>query len=143
MLKTALLALPWLLAAAPALAAPLPPALEAASRAFDRAQAAGDRMALDTLLADDFTLVSGSGRTEDKAQYIRDLTDPEVREEPLTVLEPTVSAWDGGAVIGGLALLSGTDHGQRFSARIRFANVWALKGGRWRVVYSHTIRASE
>ena len=143
MLKTARLALPCLLVASPALGAPVPPALEAASRAFDRAQAAGDRGALERLLADDFVLVSGSGRAEGKAQYIRDLTDPEVREDPLKVLEPTQSLWDGGAVLGGLVLLSGTDHGVRFSARIRFADVWARKGGRWQVVYSHTIKAGE
>ena len=142
MLQTALLALP-LLIATPALAAPLPPALEAASRAFDRAQASQDRAALETLLADDFTLVSGNGRAEGKAAYIRDLTDPDVLEAPLEVLAPTVEVWDGGAVLGGLAVLSGTDHGQRFSARIRFANFWALKGGRWQVVYSHTIRAGD
>ena len=142
MRKTALLALPLLLAT-PALAAPLPSALEAASRAFDKAQATQDRAALETLLAEDFTLVSGNGRAEGKAAYIRDLTDPDVHEDPLQVLAPTLEAWDGGAVLGGLAVLSGTDHGQRFSARIRFANVWALKGGRWQVVYGHTIRAGD
>jgi ketosteroid isomerase-like protein len=142
MLKTAL-STALLLAASPALAAPLSPDLEAASRAFDRAQTAGDRAALDRLLADDFVLVSGSGRAEGKAQFIRDLTDPEVREDPLKVIAPTQRVWDGGAVLGGLATLSGTDHGTRFSARIRFANVWAMKGGRWQVVYSHTIRAGE
>ena len=143
MLKTASLALPCLLAAFPALAAPLPPALEAASRALGQAQATGDRAALDGLLADDFVLVSGGGRAEGKAQYIRDLTDPQVREDPLKVLEPTQSLWQDGAVLGGLAILSGTDHGVRFSARIRFADVWARKGGRWQVVYSHTIRAGD
>ncbi|MGZ3275706.1 MAG: nuclear transport factor 2 family protein [Caulobacteraceae bacterium] len=143
MLKTAALAALLALAASPALAAPLPSDLEAASRAFDRAQAEGDRAALDRLLADGFVLVSGSGRAEGKAQFIRDLTDPQVREDPLTVLEPTQSLWDGGAVLGGLAVLNGTDHGARFTARIRFANVWAKKDGRWQVVYSHTIRAGD
>jgi ketosteroid isomerase-like protein len=132
-----------LLAASPAAAASLPTDLQAASRAFGRAQASGDRVALEQLLADDFVLVSGTGHAEGKAQFIADLTDPEVREDPLQVLEPAESVWDGGAVLGGLAVLSGTDHGTRFSARIRFANVWARKDGRWQVVYSHTIKAAE
>ena len=131
------------LVASPGQAAPLPADLEAASRAFDRAQAERDRPALERLLAEDFVLVSGNGRAEGKAQFIRDLTDPEVREDPLQVLEATRNVWNGGAVLGGLAILTGTDHGARFSARIRFANVWALTGGRWQVVYSHTIRAAE
>jgi ketosteroid isomerase-like protein len=142
MRKTALLT-GLILAASPALAAPLPPDLQAASHAFDRAQVQGDRAALERLLADDFVLVSGNGRAEGKAQFIGDLTDPQVREDPLQVLEPTESLWDGGAVLGGLAILSGTDHGVRFSARIRFANVWARRDGRWQVVYSHTIRAAD
>lgn len=131
------------LAAAPAWAAPLPVDLEAAARAFDAAQAKGDRAALEGLLADDFVLVSGGGRAETKAQYISDLTDPNVREDPLAISEPVQTVWAGGAVLGGLALLSGTDHGVRFSARIRFANVWALRDGRWQVAYSHTIRAAD
>ena len=127
----------------PALPPPLPAALQAAARDFDRAQAMGDRPALERLLADDYVLVNGGGRAETKAQYIKDLTDPDVRENPLEVSAPVQTVWPGGAVLGGLALLSGTDHGVRFSARIRFANVWALREGRWRVVYGHTIRAGD
>jgi ketosteroid isomerase-like protein len=127
----------------PALPPPLPAELEAAARAFDRAQVEGDRAALERLLADDYVLVNGGGRAESKAQYIKDLTDPDVRENPLEVSAPVRTVWAGGAVLGGLALLSGTDHGVRFSARIRFANVWALREGRWQVVYGHTIRAAE
>ncbi len=122
---------------------PLPIELEAASRAYDRAQAQGDRAALDRLMAADFVLVNGGGRAETKAQYITDLTDPDVREDPLSVIEPVQTVWAGGAVLGGLAVLTGTDHGVRFSARIRFANVWALREGRWQVVYGHTIRAAD
>ena len=122
---------------------PLPAELQAAARAFDRAQAAGDRAALERLMAEDFVLVNGGGRAETKAQYIADLTDPDVREDPLAVIEPVQSVWAGGAVLGGLALLSGADHGVRFSARVRFANVWTLADGRWRVVYSHMMKAAE
>lgn len=127
----------------PTLQPPLPASLEAAAGAFDRAQSEGDRVALERLLAENFVLVNGGGRAETKSQYVADLTDPDVRENPLEILERNQSLWAGGAVLGGLATLSGTDHGVRFSARIRFANVWALKDGRWRVVYSHTIRAGD
>ena len=127
----------------PALPPPLPAALEAAARAFDRAQAQGDRPALERLLAEDYVLVNGGGGAETKAQLIKDLTDPDVRENPLEVSAPMQTVWADGAVLGGLAVLSGTDHGVRFSARIRFANVWALREGRWQVVYGHTIRAAD
>jgi len=127
----------------PALSPPLPAPLEAAARAFDSAQARGDRAELERLMAENFMLVNGGGRAETRAQYIADLSDPDVRENPLEVSQPVRTVWADGAVLGGLALLSGTDHGVRFSARIRFANVWALREGRWQVVYSHTIRAGE
>jgi ketosteroid isomerase-like protein len=127
----------------PALPPPLPADLEVAARAFDRAQAAGDRTALERLMTDDFVLVNGGGRAETKAQYIADLTDPDVREDPLSVLEPVRTVWAGGAVLGGLAVLSGADHGVRFSARVRFANVWTLEAGRWRVAYSHMMKAAD
>ena len=88
-------------------------------------------------------LVNGGGRAETKTQYIADLTDPDVREDPLSVIEPVQTVWAGGAVLGGLAVLTGTDHGVRFSSRVRFANVWTLKAGRWQVAYSHMMRAGD
>jgi hypothetical protein len=123
-------------AGAPALAAPLPADLAAAAKAWDAAQLTGDRAALERLLADDYRLVNGGGRVESKAQFIKDLTDPEVKEDPFVIEQPIEQLWANGAVLGGVTNLTGTDHGTRFHARIRFADVWARRDGRWQLIYT-------
>lgn len=126
-----------LLAAAPA----VPPDLAAAVRAYDEAQVKGDRAALERLLADDYTLVNSAGATETKAELIRDYTAPGFTLEPFTVEQPIAKVWPGGAVMGGVALLRGMDGGKRYEARLRFADIWAKRGGRWQVIYTQAARA--
>ena len=116
-------------------AAPVPADLAAAAKAFDAAQVGQDKPVLEGLLADDFLLFNGAGRTETKASFVSDLTDPAVRQNPFTVSDPVTQVWDNGAVLGGSMLFSGSDHGKPFMARTRFTNVWVKRGGRWQVVY--------
>jgi hypothetical protein len=43
--------------------------------------------------------------------------------------------------MGGIATLRGTDGGQRYEVRLRFADVWAKREGRWQVVYTQVAKA--
>jgi hypothetical protein len=131
------------LAAAPALAAPLPADLAAAAKAYDAAQLSGDRAALERLLADDYVLVNSGGVTETKAQFIKDLTDPNVRQDPFVIDRPLERVWADGAVLGGVTTLSGVDHGVRFHQRMRFADVWARRSGHWQVVYTQVSKPKD
>jgi ketosteroid isomerase-like protein len=126
----------------PAAAAPaLPPGLAAAAAAYDRAQVRGDRAELNRLLADDYVLISSSGAVETKAQFVAESSDPAFHLDPFTMEQPVTRVWGDGAVLGGVARLTGSDHGSRFDARLRFSDVWARRGGAWRVVYTHASRA--
>jgi hypothetical protein len=129
------------LSAGPALAAALPDDLAQAAKAYEQAQVHPDPAALERLLADDYLLVNGAGATETKAQFIHDLTDPDIRQDPFTVADAVERVWGDGAVLGGTTLFSGSDHGKPFSAKIRFVDVWARRGGRWQVVYTQVSRA--
>lgn len=119
----------------------LPRDLAQAAKAYDAAQIAGDRSALDRLLADDYLLVSSSGALESKAQFIGELTSPAYRLAPFVVEDPSLKLWPSGAVLGGVARLRGVDHGRKFDVRLRFADVWARREGHWRVVYTQAARA--
>lgn len=123
-----------------AAATPVPADLAEAARAYDAAQVKGDRAALERLLADDYTLVNSGGTIETKAELIRDYTAPGFTLEPFTVERPITKLWTDGAVMGGVALLRGTDGGKRYEARLRFVDIWAKRGGRWQVIYTQAAR---
>jgi hypothetical protein len=117
--------------------AALPPDLAKAVAAYDAAQIKGDGAELKRLLADDYTLVNSSGAIENKAQLIADYTSPGYKLDPFVVREPIEKVWSGGAVMAGLATLSGTDGGRHFELTLRFADIWAKRHGVWQVIYTH------
>ena len=139
LLAVALLTLP---VAAPAAAPPaeMPADLQAAAHAFDQAQMHNDGGALASLLADDYLLVNSSGTLETKADFIRDYTLPGFTLEPFTIEQPVEKIWGDGAVLGGIATLKGMSEGKPYEARLRFADIWAKRGGRWRVIYTQVSR---
>lgn len=114
----------------------LPSALAQAVRDYDKAQIEGDGRALNRLLADDYALVNSRAQVEDKRQMIADYTAVGFHLDPYVVERPIVRQWPGGAVLGGEVALSGTSDGAAFKGRIRFADVWQLRGGRWQVAFT-------
>lgn len=132
--------IPALLLAAATWSAAIPPDLAKAVKDYDEAQIHGNRTELERLLADDYTLVNSSGRIQTKAELIADYTAPGYKIEPFTVLEPVEKAWSDGAVMGGVATLRGVDGGKPFSMTLRFADIWAKRGGKWQVIYTHVSR---
>jgi hypothetical protein len=124
-----------------ATAVPLPPDLAKAVADYDAAQIHGDGTALQRLLAEDYTLVNSSGETESKAQLIADYTAPGYKLDPFAVREPIEKVWTDGAVMGGVATLTGIDGGKRFEVTLRFADIWAKRRGIWQVIYTHVSRS--
>jgi ketosteroid isomerase-like protein len=124
-------------AAAAAPAAQLPPDLAKAVADYDAAQINGDGAELKRLLADDYTLINSSGSIENRAQLIADYTAPGYKLDPFAVRDPIEKVWADGAVMGGIATLSGTDGGKHFDVTLRFADVWAKRHGAWQVIYTH------
>ena len=128
-----------LLAAAAAFA--IPGDLAAAVHAYDKAQVDGNRAELERWLADDYLLVNSSGQTETKAQLIADYTAPGFKLEPFTIEQPVEKVWGDGAVMGGIATIRGTDSGKPYEMRLRFADIWAKRDGRWQVTYTQVAKA--
>jgi ketosteroid isomerase-like protein len=118
----------------------VPADLAARVRAYDVAQVKGDKAALEDLLADDFVLVNSRGQRQTKAQFVADSTKPGFKIEPFVVEEPVELFWSDGAVMAGVASLRGVDGGESFEVRLRFSDIWAKRGGKWRVVYVHASR---
>jgi len=126
--------------ASPIPAAELPADLATAVKDYDRAQIDGNRAELERLLADDYTLLNGAGKTETKAQFVAESTAPGFKLQPFVVKDPIEKVWSDGAVMGGVATLRGVDGGKPFEATLRFADIWAKRNGKWQVIYTHVSR---
>lgn len=121
-------------------AAELPADLAKAVKDYDEAQIHGNKAELQRLVADDYTLVNSSGRIQSKAALIADYTAPGYKIEPFQVQEPIEKAWSDGAVMGGVVDLRGMDGGKPFAVKLRFADIWAKRNGKWQVIYTHVSR---
>jgi len=133
-------ALAAVLLATASAAAALPPDLAAAAKAYDQAQVRSDKAELERLLADDYVLQNSSGQVQDKQSFIADSVAPGFRIEPFEVEEPVEKVLGDVALLGGVATLKGTDGGKPFTARLRFMDVWAKRGGKWVVIFTQATR---
>jgi len=124
-----------------AAASEVPPDLTAAVVAYDKAQVDSNKAELERWLADDYLLINSSGKTETKSQLIADYTAPGFDLEPFTIEQKVEKVWGDGAIMGGIATIRGTDGGQRYEVRLRFADIWAKRAGRWQVVYTQVAKA--
>ena len=121
-------------------AAELPADLATAVKDYDEAQIHGNKAELLRLVADDYTLVNSSGRIQNKAELIADYTAPGYKIEPFEIMQPVEKVWSDGAVMGGVVDLRGIDGGKPFTVKLRFADIWAKRNGKWQVIYTHVSR---
>jgi len=119
---------------------PLPADLLKASQEYDKAQLTNDSAALTRLLGDDLVLISGSGHTQSKAEFISDSTAPGFKIEPFTISEPVHKVMGNTAILGGVVILKGTSGGKPFAQRLRFSDFWEKRNGRWQVAYIQVTR---
>ncbi|MEO6689029.1 MAG: nuclear transport factor 2 family protein [Dokdonella sp.] len=126
--------------AVPAIAADLPPDLARAAKAYDRATVTSDIPTLERLFADDYVLVNSDASVENKQQAIADFRMPGFKIDPYALTHPVETAWDNGAVIGGMVQLSWTQDGKHQQRWIRIAHVWAKRRGDWQMTYTQVTR---
>ena len=114
----------------------LPPDLAKAALEYDEAQLRNDGPELNRLVADDYRLIARGGVVLDKKKFVKASTDPNVRVMPFIIELPLHTVWADGAVLGGKVNYRTIDHGKDSSEPLMFADVWAKRGGVWRVVYT-------
>ena len=119
----------------------LPRDLAKAALEYDEAQLRGDGAELTRLLADDYRLIARGGVVLDKKKFVAASTDPNVRVMPFVIEQPLHTVWADGAVLGGKVNYRTIDHGKDNAEPLMFADVWAKRGGAWRVVYTQVSQA--
>ena len=100
-----------------------------------------DPAALESILADDFTLISSrsKGETTNKRQYI-DSTLKLVRGQGYSFERMTVRVYGDTAVIHAQFQQSATFAGSDWSGDFLLTDVWVRREGRWQVVARHASR---
>jgi len=114
----------------------LPKDLAAAATAYDVAQFKSDRTELERLLADDYVLAGTNSRNHTKAEYLSEATASRGTGKTVVISEQVSRAWPNGAVLAGVVDASETVDGKRTSIKARFVDIWAMRNGRWQVIFT-------
>ena len=127
-----------LLALLPVLATASPADDEKAVAALDTEYQAAvekhDVAAMDRILADDFVLITGKGKTYTKADLLEEARSPETVYEHQSDSQQKVRVWGDTAVVTALLWAKGTSAGQPFEYKLWFSDVYVRTPGGWRYV---------
>jgi len=109
--------------------------------AFDRAQLAQDRAALESMVDDGLVFIDGSGKRQGKQQFIEGWMSPDDRYDPITLSDRTMTRLGEEAfVTSAETTLTGTSAGKPFSSRFRFSDTFRRIGGKWKAVHIQVSR---
>lgn len=131
--------------AAPVVAADAPErdaaSLFAFADAFDAAQIAQDRAALEKMVADDLVFIDGSGHRFGKAAFIAGWTGADDDYDPVALTDRVILPLGRDAGLASAeAILSGRSAGKPFRVRIRFTDIFRRHGDGWQASYIHVTR---
>jgi len=110
-------------------------AVAALDTQYQAAVKANDAATMDRILADDFVLVTGKGKTFSKADLLkaaRDKTDNYERQEDT---EQTVRVWGDTAVVTALLWIKGSNKEGPYDYKLWFSDTYARTTNGWRYVF--------
>ena len=103
----------------------------------------GDRAAVDSILAADWSVIDLTGSVLTKAQVMQEFGSGERRIESGSVDDLSVRTFGNFAIVTGRSVLAGSYKGQRASVVQRFTDVFAKRDGRWQVVASQGTQVAQ
>ena len=93
-----------------------------------------DAATMDRILADDFVLVTGRGKTYNKTDLLKSAHDKDTIYEKQDELEQTVRVWGDAAVVTALLWVKGTSGGKPFDYKLWFSDTYVRTSSGWRYV---------
>jgi hypothetical protein len=97
---------------------------------------AGDRAAVDSILAADWSVIDLTGRVLTRQQVMSEFGSGDRKIETGSVDDLNIRVFRDFAVVTGRSTLSGSYQGQNASVVQRFTDVFARRKGRWQVIAS-------
>ena len=97
-----------------------------------------DAATIDRILAQDFVLVTGSGKTYTKADVLAEARDGQIVYERQEELAQTVRIWGDTAVVTAQLWAKGTDRGKPFDRKLWFSDTYVRTPAGWRYVFGQS-----
>jgi ketosteroid isomerase-like protein len=94
-----------------------------------------DAATMDRILADDFVLVTGKGKTFTKNDLLEEARSGRVDYEFQHSDEQTVRVWGDTAVITALLRAKGTENGEPFDYKLWFSDTYVRTAAGWLYVF--------
>jgi ketosteroid isomerase-like protein len=95
-----------------------------------------DAATMDRILADDFVLVTGLGKTYTKADLLEEARSARVIYERQEDTNQKVRVWGDTAVVTALLWAKGTDSGKAFDYKLWFSDTYLRTSSGWRYVFA-------
>ncbi len=109
-------------------------AVAALDTEYQAAVKANDAATMDRILADDFVLVTGRGKTYNKADLLAQARARSTVYEHQEELEQKVRVWGDTAVVTALLWVKGSDGGKPFDRKLWFSDTYVRTPGGWKYV---------
>ena len=103
--------------------------------AYQAAVERNDTDAMAKILADDFVLVTGRGKTYSKADLLDSAKDGKTVYEHQVADSRTVRVWGDTAVVTALLWLKGTSEGVAFERKLWYSDTYVRTASGWRYVF--------
>lgn len=97
-----------------------------------------DAATMGRILADDFTLVTGSGKTYTKSDLLEEARSGQIVYEHQEDSAQTVRIWGDTAVVTAKLWEKGTENGKPFDDAVWFSDTYVRTGSGWRYVFGQS-----
>ena len=101
---------------------------------YQRAVRDNDAATMERILADDFVLVTGRGKTMSKADLLKEARARTITYEQQDELEQHVRVWGDTAVVTALLWMKGTQSGTAFDYKLWFSDTYVRTPAGWKYV---------
>jgi ketosteroid isomerase-like protein len=102
---------------------------------YQAAVKTNDAATMERILADDFVVVLGSGKTYSKADLLQMARTRRIQYEHQEESDQTVRAWGDTAVVTAKLWAKGVDQGQPFEFHVWFSDTYSRTAAGWRYVH--------
>ncbi len=111
-------------------------AVAALDQEYQEAVRKNDAATMNRILADDFVLVTGTGKIFSKSDLLEEARSKRMAYERQEDSERKVRVWGDAAVVTALLWAKGKEEGKEFEYRLWFSDTYVRTDGGWRYVFA-------